>query len=118
MSRLPPDLRAGLRVWADHPPRLDATTAARRARAAAVHTRPGALRIAAGAITAAAFFALGLVFATRLDRAPPPVAAASALDPYGGVALATPGEPRLVVIELSSGTPLYVVLPPAARRPT
>jgi hypothetical protein len=124
MTHLPADLRAGLRAWADRPPRRDATSAARLARAAADGGRdPGRgqgrapLRIAAATLAASACFALGLTFAWRLGSdaagAAPPGALGDAVRPTAG---AGAHNDRVVVIELSSGTPLYVVLPPAAAR--
>jgi hypothetical protein len=121
MRPLPEDWRREARAWADAPPRRTATHAAARARAAAglfPHRRHGlAHRPRRVAVFAAAALALavwvGGELARRAVEAPPPSPARSAM-----ASTPHPAEPvaatRTVVIRLASGTPLYVILPPAA----
>jgi hypothetical protein len=108
MNALPPDLRERLRAWTDRPPRLDAAIAGARARAGASQRRPTARRLALAVSLGAALVAVALLVTARGDRPAQPPPIASRTPP--------PVESRLVVIELSSGTPLYVVLPPPAAR--
>ncbi len=112
MNVLPTDIRDRLRGWAERPPRRDAATAARlarnsRRRYASATRLP--LAWAAAALAMLLGTGLGLV-ATRQPAPAPavPPAAASAASPVV--------DSHVVVIELGSGTPLYVVLPPPAAR--
>ncbi len=111
MNVLPAELRDRLRGWAERPPRRDAATAARLARTSR-RRYPSATRLrlawAAAALAMLLGTGLGLVATRQPAPAPtvPPAAstASSAVDSH------------VVVIELGSGTPLYVVLPPPAAR--
>jgi hypothetical protein len=122
MSLLPPELRTRARAWAGRPPSRDAASAAAAARASgsATDARPlrlgAAVRLAAAAAVAAAALAAGGLLAARAPGQPPvPTNALATLAPrLEGETAGT-----VVVVELSSGTSLYVTLPRtgADRRP-
>ena len=110
MKELDPQFRARAREWADRSPRRSAAEAARRARTAS--RAPGhspARRLALAAL------AVGLVALVGPTDGRDELAAARP----AAVAAPAPA-PRLIVIELASGTRLYVALTPETpkRRPT
>lgn len=110
MTRLDPAFRARAREWAARPPRRSAAEAAARARAAGRRSStrwPRRLALAALAAGAAA------AFVVARPAVPPPD-----LPPSPRQARSEPAASRQLVVELASGTRLYVVLPStaAARR--
>jgi hypothetical protein len=100
--------RARAHAWADRPPRRSAAAAARRARTASrVPSRSPARRLALAAV-AVGLVALGVALLAPSGGGDDLAAARPAT-----VAAPAP-EPRLIVIELASGTRLYVALTPDA----
>jgi hypothetical protein len=112
MNVLPPELRDRLRGWAERPPRRDAATAARLARNSR-RRYPSATRARLAWVAATLAMLLGTGLGLVATRPPAPALA----DPPTA---ATPTSPavdnQIVVIELDSGTSLYVVLPPPVAR--
>ena len=114
MKEIDLQFRARARAWADRPPRRSAAEAARRARTASRAPSHSPARRLALAALAVGLVALAVALVGPTDGRDELAAARPA-----AVAAPAPA-PRLIVIELASGTRLYVALTPETpkRRPT